>query len=268
MALLSNPPVVEVVLGVQFVTLPRITSSHYGVFWAKYLDANEWPEATDAGPLPEQFEMFDARPAWGQPQVRLMLAPPEAPRVMFRSADEERVIQIQPNRFLYNWRRRTQGYPSYDRVREGFERYFGSFEKMVGDRKLGELLLNQWEVTYVDRIPAGDLWQRPADWHRVIPGLIPPPPRGVTVALDGVNGEWHYEMPDRRGRVHVAVGQGTPEKQGGEPPLVITTTVRGPIGEAGTADWQTGIELGHAAAGEIFFAVTSAAAQTAWGKSS
>src|SRR5262249_49813023 len=153
-------------------------------------------------------------------------------------------IQFQPNRFVYNWQRRGAGYPSFRRVFEAFERYFGRFETLVKDRKLGSVLPNQWEVTYVDRVPPGELWRHPGEWHKVIPGLISPTPPGAG-ALDGVNGEWHFNLPDQRGRVHIAVGQGVPDKPGGEPALVMRTTVRGPVGDAPAGDWREGLELGH-----------------------
>jgi uncharacterized protein (TIGR04255 family) len=262
---LKNPPVVEVVLGVQFQTLPRMTSAHYGVFWTRHLDVAEWTEANDAPALPEQFESFGDRPLWGSPQVTLKLSVAEPRRVQFRSADGERIVQIQPNRFVYNWQRRTGEYPSYDKVRDGFETYFGRFEHLVREYKLGPLLPNQWEVTYVDRVTPGPLWEKPADWYRVIPGLLSPPPVGLSVPLGSVNGEWHYELPDNQGGIHLALGQGAPETLGGGLPLMLHTTVRGPIGEAGIDDWKAGFELGHRTANDLFRAVVSDEAKKVWG---
>lgn len=261
----KNPPVVEVVLGVQFQTLPRMTSAHYGVFWDRYLTLSEWPESKDEGPLPEQFESFDSRPLWGPAHLAFKLSAAEPPRIQLRSVDCERIIQVQPNRFIYNWQKRAGKYPSYDKVREGFEKHYKTFEQLVTDQKLGPLLLNQWEVTYVDRVQAGPLWQKASDWHRVIPGLLSPPPAGLRMTSEGANGEWHYELPAKQGRVHVAIGHGSPESRGGEPPLMIRTSVRGPIGEAGIGDWNAGFELGHRAANDIFDAVISDEAKRTWG---
>lgn len=264
MGQLQNAPVVEVALGVQFVTLPGMKSGHYGRFWSDHLDPVEWAETNDAPPVPEQFELFHTRLVWGQPEVKLMLTDMGAPRCMFRTADAERVIQIQPDRFLYNWQRQARGYPSYDDVRAGFDQYFARFQQFVRDRRLGELLLNQWEVIYINRIPPGPLWGRPADWHRVLHGLIAPSPAPYT--LEGVNGEWHYELPDRKGRIHLAVRQGLPGKPTGEPPIMTQTTVRGPIGDSGAADWQSGFDLGHSAANQLFKAVMSPEALEMWGR--
>ena len=41
------PPIVELVLGVQFAPLSRLTSGHLGWFWKQFLD-DEWVNASDA----------------------------------------------------------------------------------------------------------------------------------------------------------------------------------------------------------------------------
>ncbi|VTU00669.1 Uncharacterized protein OS=Singulisphaera acidiphila (strain ATCC BAA-1392 / DSM 18658 / VKM B-2454 / MOB10) GN=Sinac_4195 PE=4 SV=1 [Gemmataceae bacterium] len=246
------------------MTLPRMASSHYGAFWQTCLPPAEWTEATDAPPLPEQFESFEDPPTWVFPQVLLKFGPAGPGRAQIRSADGERIIQLQPNRFIYNWQRRSGEYPSYEGVYRGFETYFSQFEEFVRGRNLGSILPNQWEINYVNRIDPGPLWETPADWHKVIPGLLSPPPSSLPFTSGGLSGEWHYDLPGKQGRVHIAIGQGATDAHGAKSSLVLRTTVRGPVGEAGIRDWQAGFEIGHRAAGSAFTALTSSEAQHEW----
>ena len=46
------------------------------------------------------------------------------------------------------------------------------FSRFVSSRKLGTLRPNLWEVTYIDHIPHGTVWNSLADLPRVFPGLF------------------------------------------------------------------------------------------------
>ena len=61
-----------------------------------------------------------------------------------------------------NWRKVGEGdqYPRYERIRESFEEDFSTFAAFLRRQDLGELKLNQCEVTYVDHVVAGEGWER------------------------------------------------------------------------------------------------------------
>jgi uncharacterized protein (TIGR04255 family) len=257
----DNPPVIETVLGVQFAPVKGLTSAHLGWFWKTHLDS-KWEKVADAVPLLDEFERFDST-LFRQMQVKL--EPVRLPgRLQISYANDGRMIQIQPTRFHYNWNRVGGEYPRYRSVRHEFDQYFATFCRFVADAKLGEVVPNQWELTYIDSIPQGLLWQTPADWHNVLPGLFSSPPTMETVRLESFGGEWHYEIPPRLGRLHVSV-QFARVGDDPTPVLLIQTTARGPIAQGAAANLGDGLEIGHRAALETFVGITSDNAHRAWG---
>lgn len=260
----DEPPVIETVVGVQFAPLEDLTSAHVGWFWKKYLDS-KWEKVAEVVPLPDEFERFGPIPTG---PVRFKLEPIKFPaRLQISWGNNGRMIQIQPTRFHYNWNRVGGEYPRYKSVREEFDRSFETFCRFVAEANLGEVVPNQWELTYIDSIPQGSLWTTPADWHDVLPGLFSPGGRPGGVPLESFGGEWHYEIPPRRGRLHVSVQLA---RVGNDPTpvLLLQTTARGPIGTQGAASLEEGLELGHGAAVETFVEITSDKAHKAWGRSS
>jgi uncharacterized protein (TIGR04255 family) len=259
----ERPPVVELVLGVQFAPLVNFTGAHVGWFWKQFL-GNEWTRATETVPILDQFERFDEQRHWGIPDLRVLVAAPGPPaRFQVSTAAEDRMIQVQATRFHYNWVKKDQVYPHYARVRAEFDAHLARFREFVGEAGLGEVLPNQWEITYVDQVPRGELWQSPADWHRVLPGLLAPAAQPPGLGLDNVAGEWHYEITPRRGRLHFAVQQGR-AGEGGESALVLQTTARGPIANDADNALGAGLDLGHEVAVRGFLQITSAEAHKAW----
>lgn len=260
----DKPPVIETVLGVQFAPLSALSSAHVGWFWKQYLDS-KWEKVAEVVPLPDEFERFG--PVAPGP-MRIKLEPIRFPaRLQFSWANDGRMIQIQPTRFHYNWNRIGGEYPRYRNVREEFDLYFEAFCRFIGEAKLGEVVPNQWELTYIDSIPQGTLWTTPADWHELLPGLFSSRGSPGRVRLESFGGEWHYEIPPRRGRIHVSPQLA---RVGADPTpvLLVQTTARGPLGKEGAASLEEGLELGHRAAVDTFVEITSDKAHRAWGRKS
>jgi uncharacterized protein (TIGR04255 family) len=260
----DHPPVIETVLGVQFAPLKGLSSAHVGWFWKNHLDS-KWQKVAEAVPLPEEFERFEPTPPG---PMRLKVEPIRLPaRLQISWANDGRMIQIQPTRFHYNWNRVGGEYPHYRSVREEFDRSFETFCRFVAETKLGEVVPNQWELTYIDSIPKGALWSTSADWHEVLPGLFSSQGSAGAVQLESFGGEWHYQIPPRRGRLHVSV-QLARVGDDPTPVLLLQTTARGPIGNEGAASLGDGLELGHRAAVDTFVGITSERAHRAWGRKS
>lgn len=261
----AKPPIVELVLGAQFSPLTKITSGHFGLFWKALGD--EWSEPSDSPPLDDQFETFD-RPRWSAiPALELRLGPMPLPgRFIIGRKSKDRLIQVQSTRFHLNWRKRSGFYPSYKELIAEFESTFAKFTDFVESAGLGKILLNQWELTYVDAFLKGDCWDTPADWPNFLPGLFSVlfPTDGLDLALDHRAAEWSYELRPKRGRLRIAAqpGHWGDEKRDG---LLLSMTARGPIGGTGVESLRAGLDLGHKVAVETFLRMTHKSEQDRWG---
>ena len=263
----DSPPVIETVLGVQFAPLKDFSTGHAALFWSKYLDRSKWEKFAETLPLPDQFERWE--PTSLDPSKVIKITPMRfSGRSQISQANSGRMIQIQTSRFIYNWNRVGGEYPRYRTVLEEFGRHFADFRRFVADdAKLGEIVPNQWELTYIDSIPKGPLWDSPADWHEVLPGLFLPLRHVGSVLLESFGGEWHFEISPRRGRLHISV-QNTTIADDPTPVLLIQSTARGSIGKDGASDLKEGLEIGHQATLRLFLEITSDKAQKAWGRKS
>jgi uncharacterized protein (TIGR04255 family) len=90
----SDPPVNEVVCGVQFDALTTFKSSHYGRFWDRvreqYPITEDHPTLALIGEAPPDPVIFDL------PPLR---------RVFYIESAGNYLIQLQQTRFLTNWRK-------------------------------------------------------------------------------------------------------------------------------------------------------------------
>jgi len=261
----KNPPVVETAIGVQFANLAGRTSAHPGVYWKGYL-GKEWESVADAPPLIGQFEYFGEERKWAFPGLQLTMMANPVSRLQITNAAGDRMMQVQPTGFHYNWQKRAGTYPSFRTMRAEFDSLLASFCKFAADVKLGAISPNQWEITYVDRISRGELWTTAADWHEVLPGLLPAKGGLGGSVLESVGGEWHYLIEPARGRIHVSLQSGwTAPRPDGTEILQVQTTARGPVREQSGWSLADGLELGHNAIIEAFMEMTSPQAHKAWG---
>jgi uncharacterized protein (TIGR04255 family) len=207
----DNPPVVETVLSAQFERLPAMRSVHFGLFWQRV--RGEFPDTEERPALPPVLEQA-TEPV---PQaVQLRFETQETlplPRLWLLKTGGTEMMQIQNDRFIKNWRKGAASnaeYPHYTPViKPAFERDFKEFQAFISEEKLGEIKVNQCEVTYVSHIPAGEGWTKRDEVEKIFtfwkqPAAEPYPGRAEDFACHarfpilGPNKEWI-------GRLHVDV---------------------------------------------------------------
>lgn len=150
----SDPPVTEVVLGVQFNNIEGFKIPHVGLIWDAF--RSKFGHIEEHPPLPPTFETFGPNPGVLFAGIGLQLAMPFGmPRIFFVNDDRTQLLQVQRDRFLHNWRKVTgsENYPRFERMLRTFEEGFQKFKTVVDQERLGELVANQCEVTYVNQIP-------------------------------------------------------------------------------------------------------------------
>lgn len=263
----DQPPVVETVLGIQFDRLLEFRNGHLGAFW-RTLSAEDWPFVDDAPPLPPQFELFDKAARWAR-GVHLQLTQDPACRIQIKNQNGDRMIQLQNNCLHFNWLGGTGSrYPRYETVREGFAMALRKFEDFVEQQRLGRLRPSQWEVTYVNQIPQGSVWKTPCDWgfFRPLSGFS-----NVENVVRGESfgGEWHFVIPDQKGRLHVNWQHGvrTAGEDSRNEVVRLMFTARGPMAnnEDHLQSVFDGLDLGRKAIVSTFKELMTDEANTYWG---
>ena len=243
-----RPPVIETVLGVQFEPLHAMQITHFGLFWSRIKD--RFPQVEHHPLLEPVRESFDKRLVQGGPRWRIA-GRPEPPRVWYLSQENEQgqqLLQVQPDRFLQNWRRASlssQDYPSYERNREDFAKSFREFVRFAEACSLGRVAPNQCEVTYVNHIPIDDDCGVGEMFRRCFPSLagahsddfLPSSPERVAFKCS-------YPISDQRGRLHIDI-KSAMDKRDRHEILVLVLTARGAPTSTdldGVLDW---FDLGH-----------------------
>lgn len=152
-----KPPVIEAVLGVEFPAIPW-SIEHFGLFWSTVRD--RFPKFEPQAPI---------IPVSAVPGVQFQLGPLPV-RGWYIDQSESRVIQVQLDRFNYNWRERPgQGrYPLYATLRPEFESEWSHFLKFLRESGFQPPAPTQASVTYVNHIPRGSGWATANDLGNII----------------------------------------------------------------------------------------------------
>jgi uncharacterized protein (TIGR04255 family) len=146
------PPVIEVALSMQFDALLDLRAIHLGDLWDIF-GRSDFPSTEEQPPLPPQFEKAGSSRGLLPPQIQILNVPP-LPRYFFISGSGSEIIQIQQDRFVYNWRKRegSDVYPRFEAVEAKFEEYATRLLGYISRKNLGNVRVTQAELTYVNQI--------------------------------------------------------------------------------------------------------------------
>lgn len=145
----ENPPVSEVVCGIVFEPVEQFAIHHVGLFWEVVKD--EFPICENAARLgfsPAQLDLKDY-----------------LPRVWFVCKEQDRLIQLQNDRFFFNWRKTEieEFYPRYRKIIKAFGDNLGRFKSFLKENNLGSIKPKRCELSYINHIPQGDGWESLGD---------------------------------------------------------------------------------------------------------
>lgn len=235
----AKPPVYEVACGVLFAATAPLLTAHIGAYWERV--RKEFPNAKDAPPL-----LNIAEPQGEMPVLSFELTDlPPLRRAWFHSADEQNLIQVQQDRFLFNWKRASESdsYPSYNVVVERFEAQLAGFRAFCREVGVGELSFRQFELTYVNHIMDSNGLQQTGltelfvDHQRASGDRFLPPP-------EGINWTSVYELPDNSGRLQI-LAQSALRLPSKEKLVRLDLTARGLPADATDAGRRAWFDLAH-----------------------
>ena len=147
----ANPPLDEVVIGLQFESIAEYSAINAGEIWKIF--SAEFPKVQERPLLEPNFETFGG--AIPQNSIRFQVgAPSTGSRLWFISQEEDHLIQYQSDRFLANWRKRPRSheYPRFDNIFGNFTESLEKFERYVNKKFDQALNFNQGEISYINLI--------------------------------------------------------------------------------------------------------------------
>lgn len=252
-----KPPVVETALSIQFEELRSFRTTHFGEYYLTIRD--QFPLVVDQPRIEHVVESFPA--VRRVPALRIEPTIPRPGRVWFRdAADGCAMLQLQPDRFAFNWcRREEREYPRYATNQPKLFHEFRRLCEFAARHELGDVKPNLCEVTYVNHILptqnesviecfsaifAGVNWESSDGW------LLQPPDVAV---LNRV-----YTIGEQKGRLYAEAAIAKDRRKGEFVELKITARVIHRDGE----DLQENLDLAHLWVVKSFVSLTDEQART------
>ena len=191
----ENPPINEIVCGILFDEIKGLQTGHFGTLWQKFKpDFTATGDHSPINPIPQE----DSNNRGAFP----------LPRVWFVHRDDNEVIQAQRNRFYHNWRRRRPDdkYPGYETVIENFEKYLSSFQEFLAEEKLGNLVPNRYELTYINLISENAGWETLNSLEPIFPNFVSLKDRNKLLAdIRGIDWQMTFGLPNDSGQLQLSI---------------------------------------------------------------
>jgi uncharacterized protein (TIGR04255 family) len=257
-----HPPLTEVALSMQFEELSNFRVIHLGALWEEF-SKSAFPLNEEQPPVPKTFELLGVPQVSAGPQFELLNVPP-MPRYLFLSSESSFIIQVQQDRFTVNWRRRSLDdvYPRFEAVLEKFDELAKKFQGFLSREKLGDIRVNQAEVTYVNRIETAEL---PGQVDRIVSVLSSRYSDGFLHDPDETNLSLRfplYEADQLRGRLHIIARSGTSLGPGN--PMNLMLLARGKPQGSDIKAAQEFFSIGRKHIVSAFASVTSKEMHLTW----
>ncbi|MDI7266716.1 MAG: TIGR04255 family protein [Myxococcota bacterium] len=251
----ASPPVIEVVCGVSFSPLPSPYVPFVGRFWSEL--GEDFKTCEEAPPLAPAVERFDD-PAEIQVEMPLL------PRVWFVNSGQDQIVQVQQDRFLCNWRKTApeHAYPRYENVIQRFYDKLDMFAAFSAKQFQSPLQPTQYELSYINHIPAGAGWSDLGQLGQVVPDFawrtsgaprFLPLPEGADIRLA-------FRLPQNRGRLRVHL-HNAQRRTDGVAVLLLELTARG-----FDSDMKRWFDLGHEWIVRGFADLAGDGVQRLWGR--
>lgn len=254
---------VEVACSVQFEPIAELHAGRLALLWERYRD--HYPRVEQQLPLPAMRERFEAAPQFS---VSLQGLPFSMPRLWFLTQEGTRLVQIQHDHFIVNWRKLDSDavYPRYPAVRERLIEELGRFQQFLKDERLAPIRPVQAELTYVNHIDARDPDGSRKPLSRIVRLWSGDPAGGRLPPFEEASFQAHYILREGErpvGRLHISVEPQLYLKDN-TPLYALTLVARGVPPTADVAGALAFLDRGHEAIVEGFTAVTTDEMHKTW----
>lgn len=238
-------PLTEVVFGVEFNALD-FSSVHFGLYW-KAIEERFPNKPLDRPPIGE-IELFNILPT-----LR---------RVWFESEDKNQLIQLQANRFHYNWRRQSpnEKYPHYDDIYPKFIEEWNRFQRWWMEVEGTPLQPIRYELTYLNQIDTEFGWSGEDDYHKIF-SVIGHSWSDFPMKSNAFNCNIGFVLPENQGNLTVKIDQGIKPKENSSV-VILNLTASHDDTDTDIEEW---FEVTHESIVNIFLSLISQEAKEAWG---
>ena len=189
-----SPPLIEVGCGVMFTPHGPISMQGY-VELQKLFSLRGYTQVEEQPPVIVSIEE----------ERQTTQAPPSIlqARYWFVNPTSNALVQVQPDRFHRNWRRRENmnSYPGFPDTLKEFISDFSAFRETMSSLNFAVTNPIQMELTYINHLKKGEYWDNLGDLSRVFP-FIGKYGDDQELALEGFALGISKKSPPIGGRVH------------------------------------------------------------------
>lgn len=256
----KNPPLHEVVLGVQFIPPRTYQQILAGEVWNLF--RADYPSVQELQALPPTFETFGLPSSSAQLMLR---SGASHDRFWFLTTKGDELIQFQQDRLLHNWRKVGDGtneYPRFEGMVKRFEDELVQFERYINSLSPQSLQITQCEITYINHIsPKSGEVLLVGDWLRPLSLQAPIQADDFSLTLRQT-----IHDVDGKPRGRLVVEAMTAFTEDGVPLIALNITVRGAPKDATSRSALDLICKGRELIVTRFSQLTTEAAHKRWGR--
>jgi uncharacterized protein (TIGR04255 family) len=261
----KKPPVSEVALAVQFNEIREFKTFHYGLYRQRVIQ--RFPLFEEQPPLQRWDEKEVLIP--GSPQIGVMNIPlPPLRRCWFVEKDKNRLIQLDPEHFVYNWRKVTgkEIYPRYDNsIRNEFIEQWDATLAFFREQGFEKIVCNHWEITYVNHIDKGEGWNSLEDLNTIFNFWSGMGQREFVPNLETLNINSSWLFPGQNGRLRMSIQPAVRQSDRKET-ILIKLVARGWLDQGNSEDLLRGFDKGREWIVRTFADITTKMAHEMWGR--
>jgi len=176
------PPIVETALGIEFEPLKEWSVIHFGLLHSK---------------LKFDYPKYEIQPPVGVQNVVEFGFPDNIPmRLWFLNESEDRLLQVQNSRLIYNWRKfdRSSFYPRYKSLKPTFRNEWLRFCDFLESNGIEQPNIQKCEVTYINQIESGEGWKTLKDIGDIFPSFFGSSSSKSFPNLDSINTQFIYDF--------------------------------------------------------------------------
>ena len=152
----ARPPVDEVVLSVLIQSLDNLLAPHLGAIWTEF-KKDRFVRIFEQPPVIPTVEKLTNSMVDAELRIGNI---PELARIWFIHENEDQILQVQRDRFTFNWRKTDsdQKYPGFSTIYERFQDFYSRFCLTIEKLDVGSVQPLQYELTYIDQLMYGESW--------------------------------------------------------------------------------------------------------------